>query len=277
MSTITYLDGSQLTSTALTEVQIQTALQIATAQALGIVIFAVDMALTENSHTATPTSLANLAIGQVLASPNIPLPTFENQVQTTIAGIDAEAGTITMSAPAMATVAADSVLVAAPGAYSQVRVDWQLQGQPGWSPDDPDTVMIGCKTVPSEYSNMRDVTNSANGDTITQTDVYTRCWRTSWTFYGPNCVDNARAVRSALIKVQFIADLLAQSNLYIQPNISEPLRVPENFEGQWWPRVDMVAEFNEQIAETTSVGTVKSVQVSLNAASGQFSEFTTQA
>jgi hypothetical protein len=273
MSTITYLDGSQLTSTALTEVQAQTALQVATAQALGIVIFAVDMALTENSQTATPTSLANLAIGQVLASPNIPLPTFENPAQTAITGIDAEAGTITMSAPAMATVAADSVLVAAPGAYSRVRVDWQLQGQPGWGTGDPDTCILGCITVPSEYSNMRDVTNSANGDTITQTDVYTRCWRAAWTFYGPNCVDRARAVRSALIKIPWISDLLAQSNLYIQPNISEPLRVPENFQGQWWPRVDMSAEFNEQITETTTVGTVQSVEVSAYTKEGQFAQF----
>jgi hypothetical protein len=277
MSVITYLDGSQLTSTALTEVQAQTALQVATAQALGIVIFAVDMGLTENSQTATPTSLANLAIGQVLASPNIPLPTLENQVQTTITGIDPEAGTIIMSAPAMATMAADSVLVAAPGAYSQVRVDWQLQGQPGWGPGDPDTCMIGCLTVPSEYSNMRDVTSAANGDTITQTDVYTRCWRTTWTFYGPNCIDNARAVRSALIKIPWISDLLAQSNLYIQPNISEPLRVPENFQGEWWPRVDMTAEFNEQVTETTTVGAVQSVQISTYTKDGQVTEFTATA
>lgn len=276
MSTITYLDGSQLTSTALTEVQIQTALQIAAAQALGIVMFAVEMALTENSQIATPTGLGNLAIGQVLYSPSIPLPTAANPVQTTITGIDIDSGTITMSAASLATTT-DSVIVGPSSAFSRVRVDWQLQGQPGWSPGDPDTCIIGCLTVPSEYSNMRDVTNTSDATTITQTDVYTRCWRTSWTFYGPNCIDNARAVRSALIKLAWISELLAQSNLFIQSNITEPLRVPENFQGQWWPRVDMTSDFNEQITETYTVGTVQSVQVSLYTGAGQFSEFTAQA
>lgn len=265
MSTITYLDGSQLISTALSETQVQTAFQIATAQALGIVIFAVNMALTANSQTATPTGIGNLAAGQSLTGPNI-------QTGTTILSINAGSGTITMSAKATAT-ATESVVVAAPGAYSQVRVDWQQEGQPGFDIGQ-DYAMIRCVTIPSEYSLMRDVVTTASGTTITQTDVYTRAWRTSWTFYGPNCVDHARAVRSALIKVQFIADLLAQSNLYIQPSITEPLRVPENFQGQWWPRVDMSAEFNEQITETTTARAVASVQISLSTEAGQFSEFT---
>lgn len=265
MSVITYLDGSSLTSTALSEAQVQTAFQIATAQALGIAIFAVNMALTANSQTATPTGLGNLAAGQSLTGANIP-------PGTTILSVNIGSGTITMSAKAAAT-AAEPVVVAAPGAYSRVRVDWQQEGQPGWSPGDPDTCMLGCVTIPSEYSLMRDVVATASGTTITQTDVYTRAWRTSWTFYGPNCVDHARSVRSALIKVQFIADLLAQSNLYIQPSISEPLRVPENFQGQWWPRVDMSAEFNEQITETTTVGAVQSVQISVSTEAGQFTQF----
>jgi hypothetical protein len=111
---------------------------------------------------------------------------------------------------------------------------------------------------------------STNGDTITNTDVFTRRWRVYWTFYGPNSLDNARAVRSALITIQQFADLFAVSNLYVDPSIEEPHRVPENFQGEWWERVDLVAEFNEQVTETFTTGTIGSVEILGYTKDGQF-------
>jgi hypothetical protein len=265
MSTITYLDGSQLTSTALTDLQIQTAFQIATAQMLGIVIFASPMALSKTSNIATPQGMGNLAAGQYLTSPNIP-------EGTTIVAVGET--TITMSQAPLATLT-DSVVVSAPGAAELVRIGWQQEGQPGWGIDG-NYVMLRCAPIDTEYGRMRDVVGAAGETTITQTDVYTRTWKAYWTFYGPSALDNARAVRSALITIQFVSDLLEQSNLYLNPSIDEPQRVPENFQGQWWDRVDMVAQFNEQVTETFTVGIAKSVQVSLYTDAGQFEEFTTE-
>lgn len=265
MSTINYLDGTSLTSTALTDNQIQIAFQIATAQMLGITIFTSPMVLNKASNIAIPQGMGNLVAGQSLSSPNIP-------AGTTIVAVGET--TITMSQAPSATLT-DSVVVADPDAFSLVRVGWQLQGQPAWSVGQPDTVILRCAPFDSEYSRMRDVVGAVNDTTITKTDIYTRAWKTYWTFYGPNALDNARAVRSALITIQFVADMLEGSNLYVNPSIDEPFRMPENFQGQWWERVDLVAQFNEQVTETFTVGIVTSVSVSLNTDSGQFEEFTT--
>lgn len=265
MSTINYLDGSSLTSTALTSDQIQTAFQIITAQMLGIVIFPVEMTLANGTSLATPLSLANLAVGQSLTGTGIPGGTTISAIGST---------TITMNNNATAD-GDQSIVVAAPDAYSQVRVGWQQEGQPGWFINQTYTI-LRCSTSDSEYSRMRDVTGAASGDTITQTDVYTRQWKTYWTFLGPNALDNARAVRSALITIQFVADYLAQSNLYVDPSIDEPMRSPEEFQGQWWERTDLVARFNEQITETFTVGLVQSVDVSIYDKDGLIAEFTTE-
>lgn len=198
MSTVTFPDGSQFASTALTRAQIQTLFQVVTIQILGLV----------NDPTAP----------------------------------------------------------------QKVRVGWQLQGQPG-QPIDTDTTVVRCETIDTEYSRMRDVVGTASADLITNTDIYTRAWKTTWTFYGPNSLDQARLVRSALTKIQFVTDYLANSNVYGNPSIREPISIPENFQGQWWERADLEAEFNEQVTETSTVGFVKSVEVEVFTKDGQIADF----
>lgn len=266
MSTITYPDGSQLTSTALTDAQIQTAFQLATAQMLGLVAspITINFNLTTGSNQASVTAgiqflypglfvvATGLPANTVISSVGNGVVTFNNQATAT--GI--QAGTVTD-----------------PEVYSKVRIGWQQQGQPG--PDiNLDTAIVRCTPLDTEYSRLRDKVGELNDVTITYSDVFTRSWQTFWTFYGPNALDHARAVRSALITIQFVADALATNNLYVNPSIEEPRRVPELFQGQWWERVDLVAEFNEQITETYSVGTVGSVEVKVFTKDGQISDFT---
>jgi hypothetical protein len=265
MTTVNYLDGTSLTSTQLSNEQIETAFQVATCQMLGIVVFAVDMTLTSGSNIATPASMANLAVGQLIIGTGIP-----DQTTITVVG----ASTITMSANATAN-GVQSITAAQPDAYSLVRIGWMQQGQPGPNINS-DTCFVRCAPLDTDFGRMRDVTGSANSTTITQTDVFTRAWRTFWTFYGPNSLPRACAVRSALIKIDFVANLLAQSNLYIQPSIAEPLRNPENFQGDWWERVDLAALFNEQVTETHDVNADASVEVIGYNKDGQFTDFTVQ-
>jgi hypothetical protein len=160
-----------------------------------------------------------------------------------------------------------------PNCFSAVRQGWQQQGQPAWNID-ADICVVRCEPIDTEYGRMRDSVQSINGTTATFTDVYTRAWRTYWSFYGPNSTDRARAVRSALITIQQFADLLATAGWYVNPSIAQPVRVPELFQGQWWPRTDLYADFNEQVTETYTTGTVAQVPVGIYTPDGEFESFT---
>ncbi len=56
--------------------------------------------------------------------------------------------------------------------------------------------------------------------------------------------------------------------------MEEPRRVPEKIQGEWWERVDFFAEFNEQVTETLTVGTVGSVDVIGYTKDGKFTDIT---
>jgi hypothetical protein len=269
VSTITYPDGSQLVSTALNDAQIQQAFQIITAQMLGIITtpFPVTIALVTGQSTFVVDSIVNLYPGELITVTGLPVGTTILSVDTLNSKITVN-NTATNSGPIIASVSD-------PNFPFKVRIGWQVEGQPG-PPLDQDTVTIRCSPLDTDYGRMRDIVYSDNidNDTQTATDVFTRAWRTNWTFYGPNSVDNARAVRSALITIQFTADYLATFNLYINPSIKEPQRVPENFQGRWWERVDLEVEMNEQVTETFTVGIVKSVEIKGYTKDGQFTDFT---
>jgi hypothetical protein len=266
--TTTYPDGSQLVSSALTKNQIELAMQIATCQMLGILTgpWNAQFTLTTGLATAVVLSTLNLYPGQLVACAGVP-------TGTTILSIAGDV--VTFSNAATATGAALGS-VTDPLAPQKVRIAWQQQGQPGPAIN-ADTCFVRCTPVDADFSRTRDLTSppgNIDDTTVTQNDVFTRAWRTFWTFYGPNGVDNARAVRSALIKIQIFADLLATNNLYVNPSIAEPMRVPEDFQGEWWERVDLAALFNEQVTESYIVNAVASVEVIGYTVAGEFIDTT---
>jgi hypothetical protein len=269
MSIITYPDGSQLTSTALTDSEIQTLMQTISAQMLGIIVspFTINITTTQNSSVCSVVNTLNLYAGELVVSAGIP----EN---TLIIAVDNEAKTITLSNSATIT-GTEEATITDPNCYFKVRIGWQIEGQPG-PPIDQDTVTISAVTLDTDYSRMHDIVSSESmdGTQSIQTDVYTRAWKINWTFYGPSSVDHARAIRSALVTIQFVTDFLSTSNLYVNPDIEVPKRFPENFQGRWWERVDLEVQFNEQITETFTVGTVQSVEVKMYTKDGLQSDFT---
>lgn len=264
---ITYPDGSQLTSTALTDDQIQLAFQIITCQMLGILTdpwgFTITLAI--GQFVLSVNSVSNLYIGQIIVAAGVP-------VGTTVTGVDPVAVKVYLSNAATANGVVNAT-VTDPQAPYKVRIGWQIEGQPG-PPIGEDTVTVRCVPWDTDYGRMRDVTGTVLDTTITQTDVFTRGWKTIWTFYGPGSLDKARAVRSGLITIDFVANYLAGINLYVIPSIKEPERVPDNFQARWWERVDMEVKFYEQITETFTVGTVGSVEVKVYTKDGEIADFT---
>jgi hypothetical protein len=269
MSITYYPDGSSLTSTALTETQIQTAFQVVTAQMLGILTSPWSFKITNaaiGAFVVPVNSLVNLYQGEVVVALGVP-------TGTQISGIDLVDQTITLTNSITANGSNIAASVTDPQAFYKVRIGWQTEGQPGPSIG-TDIVTLRCSPIDTEYGRMRDLVSTNSDSQITYTDVFTRAWRVSWTLYGPDALDDARAIRSALDTIQFVTDYLSGFNLYVNPSIKEPQRVPENFQGRWWERVDLEAEFNEQITETFTVGIVESVEVQVFTKEGKISDFT---
>lgn len=103
--------------------------------------------------------------------------------------------------------------------------------------------------------------------TVVQLTTYTRIWRLFWTIYGPTSFTNARLLRSYLF-TQDMHDALAAKNLYFVTDPSAPQRVPEEYEKQWWERVDFSAQFNEAVTETQVINSVASVEVIVENSNG---------
>jgi hypothetical protein len=266
VSVTTYPDGTKLTSSALTDNEIQTIFQLVTAQMLGILTGTVSPSITlvSGSLNGIVDSSSLLYPGQFISATGLP-------ANTQITGITGN--TVALSQAATSSQTGIQATVTDPSWSSKVRIKWQIQGQPG-PPISSDTTEVGCVTEDTEYSRMHDVTVSGSENTLITTDIYTRAWKVSWTFYGPNCVDRARQVRTALVTAQFVTDYLASSNLYVNPDIKVSPRVPENFQAEWWDRADLEAYFNEQVNETSTVGTVGSVEVEVYTKDGKVADFT---
>lgn len=264
---VTYPDGSQLTTSALTEEAMATAIQLATALMLGILINSVDVSFTfaiGNNVVTVPSTLF-LYQGLFISCANLPDNTLILAV--------GPGNTITFSTTAIASGTFTGT-VSDPNMPSKVRIGWQEEGQPG--PDfGIDTAFILVSTTDSEYSRLRDNhLIPSSGNTITELDVSTRRWKVDWILYGPNSLINARAIASGLIKVPYIESFLNGYNLFVDPDIKETNRDPEKFQGRWWERADVSAEFNEQVTETLVIGTVGSVEVKVYTKDGLLTDFT---
>jgi hypothetical protein len=141
---------------------------------------------------------------------------------------------------------------------TQVRYDWPTQGQP-FQTVNQDICYLSCLLQDSQYSRVRNKTYTGSGPVV-ENWTYTRNWRISWTLYGPNSLDRARAIHTATF-IDYFNDLLNGSSLFPISEPAEPVRMPENFNAQWWERVDFSIDTYENVTETISDGVVTSVEI----------------
>jgi hypothetical protein len=141
-----------------------------------------------------------------------------------------------------------------------VRLDWPTGGQPAYLITD-DICFLRNVVSDDPYNRVRDKASDFNdGVTNKETFTYTRVWKTSFTVVGPNSLDNARLIKSALF-LDFPLDALALQNLFIISDIADPIRAPELFDGQWWERVELEARMNEAVTETIFTPAIASAQI----------------
>ncbi len=146
--------------------------------------------------------------------------------------------------------------------YEAVRIDWPTEGQPGWKITD-DVAFIGCREADDLYNRLRERKLTENdAATLTQETHYTRAWAIRWVIYGPSSFDNARKIRSGLF-LETNRRTLRKGILSLVPAVAAPMRVPENFQGQWWERADLRAMFYEAVTEETTVDVIESATVTI--------------
>ncbi len=249
----TFPNGQTLVSSAITAKQMDALFQGAVVAALGLNPGPIQIAfnLTSGQFIATTLSTAILYQGMLVAGPGI--PTFsDGQVQ--IAEV-LNSTTVMLTSAANQTLLASELTITDPSVWSKVRINWQTYSQPGWSVTD-NIAFVESEQIDSYQASIRDNVNVGT----TSSWYYTRTWRIHFIFYGPLGFDNARLLRSTML-LQFMHDLLAQSNIYLNPDTPSPKRNPEAFAGQWFDRTDLFLTFNEFVTETITVGTGISVEV----------------
>lgn len=159
-----------------------------------------------------------------------------------------------------------------PPDFSLVRINWQVQGQP--FEDEPDNVCyLSCVPTDVQYSKIRDRSTSQSDPGVTETWTYTKGWRISWIFYGPNAEDRARMVKSAMF-IDYFTDRLNLANLFPVSDFPEVTRIPEKINAQWWERADFHVDMYEGVTETILYGPVTSIEVKLADNSGPLADFT---
>lgn len=168
-----------------------------------------------------------------------------------------------------------------PATTSLVRIKYPTAGAPFQDIAD-DVVYIACYTKDSPYDKIRYVTQlpgvstgggygegpygqipyggGGNSSANIEQWNYTRSWTIHFTLYGPNSLDNARALRSGVYQ-DYFTEQLSLSQLFPVSDFPETVRVPEILDGQWIERVDFEFECYEFVTETINRQTVISVEV----------------
>lgn len=141
-----------------------------------------------------------------------------------------------------------------------VRNSWQTCGAPAWKIDE-NVTFIRIGEQDDDFNILRDtVYQGLDKDFAQEVTAYTRVLRVHWVIYGPDSFDNAFRIRNRLYNAQF-RQPLADKQIYLIPRIAAPRRMPELFNGQWWERTDLFANFNELVRSDTTVPYLKSAEV----------------
>src|SRR5271157_5815598 len=161
-----------------------------------------------------------------------------------------------------------------PDSTQLVLIQYPTQGAPFQDVRD-DILYINCRPKDDPYDRIRDRANlpvPGNPILIEEQWNYTRVWAVHFCLYGPNSLDRARAVRSAMYQ-DYYCEQLAASQLFPVPDAPPPVRVPEELNAQWFERCDFEVEMYEFVTETITRQTVKSVEVIVEQPSGVVADF----
>lgn len=274
-STQTFPNGRTLTTTALTPDEIQALFQQITCFIFGITNkLPFNVSLEAGNNQVVFPSVVGIADGYKITDvPGFGLSIYGSggygsggniPDKTTITGI--VGNVVTLSHAPTATVDT-TVFVTDPIAGATVRQAWPTKGAPAYGVNDNVTFVSGVE-IDSWYNKVADETTKTNlDDSVSILKEYTRVWDIRWELRGPGSYDRGRLLKTTM-QFDFIHDMVAPFGLYLVPNVGNPVRVPEHFEGQWLERAGLNMHFNEQVNESIVTPTVTSIEVIVETAKG---------
>jgi hypothetical protein len=166
-------------------------------------------------------------------------------------------------------------------AWKAVRVGWQQEGQPAWGIGE-DVCILTATITHDPFGEVRDgfYEQNDNGSLVDQMS-FTQVWNMHFTVYGPNSYRNATMISSATA-LDWVHDALAAQSIYLanEPGhglFPRPINNFENYQGQWWARVDLDLKFNYGVNESIIVPSAASVGITLIPQPGPTFRFTIQA
>ncbi|KKQ88298.1 MAG: hypothetical protein UT13_C0002G0007 [Candidatus Pacebacteria bacterium GW2011_GWF2_38_9] len=149
----------------------------------------------------------------------------------------------------------------------KVRISWPTDGQPAFEIG-KDYAYLKVVEVDSPINRLRNVTfTQQDVNNATQKSEYTRVIQVMWTFYGPSSYDRADLVKHSIFLDEY-KSLFNANNLYLITDVASPMRIPEQFQGQWWERCDFTASFNEYVKRENTVPYIQSADITIKTDNG---------
>ncbi|WP_206923025.1 phage neck terminator protein [Alicyclobacillus suci] len=147
---------------------------------------------------------------------------------------------------------------------SAVRITWPKDGAPSWSIDD-DVCFVSVTPSDNSYTRQLQTDYSPlDQESLNSTLAYTAGVRVSWTLYGPNSSDNADLIRATLFSDSTKSTLIS-NDLALITDVPMPIRQPELFNGEWWNRATLYADFNHLVKRQSTVPYLQSADVLVSA------------
>jgi hypothetical protein len=143
-----------------------------------------------------------------------------------------------------------------------VRFAYPSKGQPAWDID-KNYVVITVAPANNPYDKFRDIKfKEFDNNNAEQEVAYTRVFSCLWTLYGPNAYDLADELRSGIL-LEENRRTLAVNDIFPLTQVPTPVRIPYDYNGQWWERVDIQAYYNVGTLRTSKIPYLKSADISI--------------
>lgn len=145
---------------------------------------------------------------------------------------------------------------------SAVRINWPQDGAPSFGVKE-DVCFISVTPVDTSYAHQVQTDYSQlDTDNANANLTYNAGIRVGWVLYGPSSFDNAALIWSQLF-AESTKDTLASNNLALVTDVSQPIRTPELFNGQWFNRASLNATFNELVIRVSSVPYLQTADIQI--------------
>lgn len=126
---------------------------------------------------------------------------------------------------------------------TMIRTTYNTDGQLAFDIHD-DVVIMSIEESDDSYGKYRQYIQRAEGNLNYRDHAGTRAWDIRLTAYGPNSHTNLDMIRSGVLTYTSM-NILSPQNVFIVPTVPRIQRSPEQFNGQWYERSDMILKYNE--------------------------------